>query len=233
MRPNRTRVCLAMPVASETASRANVPKWLDMGYEVVLLQDRFRFTVPGVNVPGVSQIVTPFGDQYIGWPRAVNYLVRHVIDPRVGIVVAAGDDMEPDPVRRAEHLAAEFWLRFPDGFGVMQPTGDPMDGTTRICGSPWMGRGWLDRAYCGMGAMWGGYFQFYADEELKNVAERLGVLWQRPDVTQYHHHWTRENRPAPGHHALSQERWDADKAHFLWRQAAGFPASGSLPPLVG
>jgi hypothetical protein len=41
--------------------------------------------------------------------------------------------MLPDP-RPAQEIAEAFLARFPDGFGVLQPTGDTMDGTDRICG---------------------------------------------------------------------------------------------------
>lgn len=219
---DKSRVMLAMPVANEANCAKHIPLWLNKGYEVLLLQDRFRFPVAG------ATIVTPF-DHYIGWPKAVNWMVANAVPKEVGIVIAAGDDMTPDPHLSAQDIAAFYWDRFRDGLGVMQPTGDDMDGTDRICGSPWMGRGWLDRAYDGKGPMWGGYFQFYADEELKVVSEGLGLLWQAKGITQYHDHWTRKGQSRPHYQDLSQSWWDVDKAEFLVRQASGFPGSTPLP----
>lgn len=206
-----------MPVANAENCRKNIPKWLGMGYEVVLLQDRFEFDVPG------AKIVRMPDKQYLGWPKSVNHLVKNVIDPEVGIVVAAGDDMTPDPAHRAQEIARAYWERFPDGFGILQPIGDDLDGTDRICGSPWMGRSWLDNAYLGNGPMCGEYFQFYADEELLNVSRLLGVLWQEPLFTQYHDHWTRKGENRPHYQDLSQNHWESDKAIFERRKAAGFP----------
>lgn len=129
-------------------------------------------------------------------------------------------------------------------FGVMQPTGDrwgdsPSARITygeergaildRIAGSPWMGREWCERAYLGNGPMWDGYHHLYADEELQEVAVKLGVFWQRRDLVQYHDHPGRTNAAAyhEGHLAAinTPESWAQHSAMFEDRKRKGFPGS--------
>lgn len=123
-------------------------------------------------------------------------------------------------------------------FGVMQPTGDRWGDAQgayidRVAGSPWIGREFARRMYGGSGPYWPEYFHMGVDEELQAVATKLGVFWQRPDLTHYHAHW---GRPRPGERmgqvdrmpaflaeANSPEHWRKYKALFSKRQAAGFP----------
>ena len=129
-------------------------------------------------------------------------------------------------------------------FGVMQPTGDRDFGDAqgpyidRVAGSPWLGREFCKRINQGRGPFWPEYFHMGCDEELQAVATRLGVFWQRPDLTHHHQHW---GRPKPGERmghakdmpaflarANSGEEWDKYKKLFAARQAAGFPGSEPL-----
>lgn len=131
-------------------------------------------------------------------------------------------------------------------FGVMQPTGDRWGDSDlsrahhgndrgayidRICGSAWLGREFCKRVNQGRGPLWPEYFHMFVDEELQAVAEKLGILWQRPDLTQIHHHWgrkpgaSRESIPDFLKAVNKKEHWDKYKALFLERQAAGFPGS--------
>src|SRR6185369_10016590 len=51
----------------------------------------------------------------------------------------------------------------------------------------------------------------------------------RPDVCQFHDHWTRRRVPRPGYLDLSQSKWDLDKAVFERRRTAGFPGAEGGP----
>jgi hypothetical protein len=147
-------------------------------------------------------------------------------------------------------------------FGVMQPTGDrwgearclkcmgvssmsilcdACGGTgrqatiDRIAGSPWMGREFCRRMYHGSGPMYNGYYHNFADEELQNVAQKLGVFWQRRDLLQEHRHWARPRgdwRDAPEWaKKINDPRlsdWDRSKALFAARKAGGFPGHEPL-----
>jgi hypothetical protein len=134
----------------------------------------------------------------------------------------------------------------------MQPSGDRWGDTPaarkqygehrgayldRIAGSPWMGREWVKRAYQGNGPMFAGYRHMYADEELKEVAEKLGVYWARRDIIQLHQHWGRK----PGDEFAdiadcpdflrpvnTPQHWHESQRLFVERKAAGWPGSEPL-----
>jgi hypothetical protein len=134
-------------------------------------------------------------------------------------------------------------------FGVMQPTGDRWGADEdwamraypdapayidRICGSPWMGREFCLRINGGRGPLWSEYTHMFVDEELQNVAKRLGILWQRRDLIHYHRHWGRSANPSrddiPSFLAEvnSAAHWMASKELFETRLKAGFPGSEPL-----
>lgn len=128
-------------------------------------------------------------------------------------------------------------------FGAMQPTGDRWGANEpwaiamhpdspayidRICGSPWIGRELARRLNQGNGPWWSEYFHMFADEEFQNVAQALGLLWQRRDLTHYHDHCRRDGvarTPEFLQEAYSQEHWEKYKRIFSARKAAGFPGS--------
>lgn len=215
------RVVVAFPTINLDRARLAALRWRSRGYEVfVLVEAEFAEDV------GADLVLRV--DQYPGYWQACNHLAKRAVADGADVVVCIGDDMDPDPDKPAGQLGGEYLARFPDGFGIMQPIGDDMDGTDRICGSPWMGRGWVARAYLGAGPYWGEYGHYFGDTELQIVAQRLGVLWQRPDVTQYHHHWARGNPVLPYHRANHERWWVHDAAIFAHRQAHGFPLSEGL-----
>lgn len=140
--------------------------------------------------------------------------------------------------------------RFPwSTFGVMQPTGDRWQDTPfsrqrfgqdrgapidRVAGSPWMGREFCERMYEGKGPLFPGYKHMFVDEELQEVATKLGVFYQRRDLTHLHRHYIRMNNDTacepPAHLKVwtSQAHWDESKALFEARKAAGFPGHEPL-----
>lgn len=190
-----------------------------MGYRVAVLQNRERGEIPAD--------ITVWSDDYPGWPGSVNRLARDVVPRGAPVVVTGGDDMLPDPERPAERLLAEFRERFPDGLGVMQPHGDGFMNAAMYCGSPWLGRGWIERAYGGSGPMPSGYRHNWADNELYWVSRCLGVLWSRGDVSQRHEHFTRTGEPKPQWWATEVERRDrADVQLYIARSWQRFPGHG-------
>lgn len=127
-------------------------------------------------------------------------------------------------------------------FGVMQATGDRWGDDAygrakwpeapamidRICGSPWMGRSFCERVNQGNGPFWGEYHHNWCDQEMLEVCRKLGILWQRRDLTHYHNHSRRNG----GDWLDFQKGFDADYRRmqplFRARQAAGFPGSAPL-----
>lgn len=133
-------------------------------------------------------------------------------------------------------------------YGVMQPTGDRWGDTPinrqrfgqdrgayidRVAGSAWIGREFIRRTYGGRGPMWPEYFHMFNDEELQLVAEKLGVFWQRRDLTHMHNHCQREAHPGASvgqppeflERAYSRANWDAMRGIFEARKEAGFPGA--------
>lgn len=252
-------VWLVLPSARpDVEASACFARWQGMGYRVCIMRDSAEKNAP----TNIDALFTPDMDghsKYPGYSRAVNMMAKAVLqqDPACDWIVAAGDDTFPDPTKTADEIAAEcteYFSGFYDGmrmpkeaapmsptFGVMQPTGDSWadfhEGKMsriieRIAGSPWLGREWCLRAYQGNGPYWPEYTHCFCDEELMCVAQKLGVFWQRPDLTHHHEHWARTPNATriPPHlaEATSKSHWDKYKAIFDARKAAGFPGSESL-----
>lgn len=212
-------VWFAIPSANPVMAARTLPEWRRRGYRVAVLQDRYRFDVD-------ADIVDRPWDKFVGWSKSVNRLALEVVPRSADIVVTGGDDMLPEPHMTAQQIADLVLARFPDGFGVMQPTGDTMDGTDRICGSPWMTRRFFETVNGGLGPFWHGYFSFYADEEMLCVTRALDCIWQNPRITQYHDHWTRRGLPArPRYLSESYRRWNEDQQMFFTRRMCGFPGA--------
>ena len=188
---------------------------------------------------------------YPGYAQANNFLIRCVLNMDAGCdwVVVGSDDTLPDQ-RNPEEIAIECSHHFaweksqrsgqfenPCTFGICQPTGDRFAGghIDRICGSPWIGREFARRMYGGNGPYWEGYSHIFADEEVQAVAQKYGVLWQRPDLIHLHNHWTRDSlavnaqadyrRPRPKFldEVYSPRNWNEVDAIFKERRRNNFP----------
>lgn len=222
---NPLEVWYAIPSASAANCARTLPEWRARGYRIALLQDRDkRFDAPA------EVIVAPF-ERYPGYGRAINHLIHEVVPAGAPIVVTGGDDMYPDMAHSAAEIAEQFLARFPDTFGVMQPTGDDYGNTRNICGSPWIGREFARRVYAGQGPYCRDYFQLYEDQELHDVAEKLGALWKRPDLSHFHEHWQRaaaDARP-PAYLEASLSREAQSRAIYQRRRDGGFPGHEPVP----
>lgn len=209
-------------------AQACIDKWLLMGYRVAVWRDI------GDDVVDCDYI--RYGE-YPGYARAVNALAKDVLayDTACDWIVTGGDDTDPDQTKRADEIAAECSAHFAGTFGVMQPTGDRFaDGSIdRIAGSPWIGREFCERMNGGQGPYWPEYTHMFVDEYLQHLALKLGVFWQRRDLTHLHHHFMRASdainspvisRAAPPHlrEANSAVHWHKYKALFERQKANGF-----------
>jgi len=216
------RVWYAIPSANPARAQSCLAKWRARGYKTAVFLDA------GVGGVDADLVVSA---EYPGYFAAVN-LLAHEIGEQADILVTGGDDIFPDERHTAVEIGREFYARFPDGFGVMQPIGDPLPGTDRICGSPWLGRGWLTRAYGGAGPLHPNYIAFFGDEELHHVAKLHGCLWQRPDLVQHHAHYSREGGPPIESYQMGNQRyWAADGALCAQRRAVEWDGSGPLSPV--
>ncbi len=228
----------------------HVKLWQSKGYKVALLRDDPRHEAHDANL-----VMSALPDGYRGYAKSVNALIAFILerDPACEWFVTGGDDTDPDPAHTAEEIAIECCMRFRNGkisppdlgsalFGVMQPTGDryAQGSIDRIAGSPWIGREFARRVYKGNGPYWHEYTHFFLDNELKEVAEKYGVYWPRPDLIHLHRHFLRASdaldsgtapRPVPAHlrEANSPRHWARYKQLFDFRRAAGFPGSELAP----
>ena len=213
---NSSEVWFVLPTANADNAARHLPIWRDMGYRVAVLQDRTRFDCDADAVV--------YADTYPGWPATVNRLFREVIPAHVQVIVSGGDDMLPDPNLRAHEIAEQFLEYFHGSFGVMQPHGDDFEDTREFCGSPWLGREWMQRMYMGFGGMCDRYTHHFADDELYWVSRCTGKLWSRPDLIQAHDHFRRRGEDAPEYWLESVQAHDRDDTRtFMARAASGFP----------
>lgn len=230
-------------IPSARPDGGTLPKWKAAGYKLAIWRD-----------PGAPFIEADLIHEakYQGYPRACNTMIRAALaeDPDCDWVVCGGDDTLPDPNRTPAFIAAQcedYFMAVQVGkggkpnrswsstFGVCQPTGDPWSDhmgriIERIAGSPWIGRRFAETMYGGNGPWCEEYRHCFADEELQLVAQKLGVFWQRPDLTHMHHNWARargaaEDMPAFLADANSQRHWVTYRSVFERRKAAGFPGS--------
>ena len=205
-----------------------ISRWHDCGYKVMVFDEQAR---PNSADWAISD------RPYHGWPRTINLLAQVVLslDQDCQVLVAGGDDVDPEPRVRADVIADQFLSHFGGSLGVMQPTGDVwmVDESgkgcaERVAGQPWLGREYIRRGYLGVGPFWPGFHHFYADEEIQNVATKMKIFQQRPDLSQYHHHWSRNGGKRPEHLKHAQQHWNHDKMLFETRRDNGFPQSSLL-----
>jgi len=228
-------VYFAIPTCRPEKCGQTFAKWQAMGYRTAALVDGKN---QGLLIENCNVLWNR--DVYEGWAKSVNFMARELVRAfNADFVVTGGDDHYPDPNVRAETIAYQITEKFPDSFCVMQPTGDPYSDKI-VCTSPWMGRGWITQSYRGEGPLWRGYFHWAVDLELHDVAKEMGVLWQRPDLVQFHDHWQREdpNAKCPEDLKPSLAKIDQDQQLYFSRKAAGFPGherplGGPLRELIG
>lgn len=244
-------VYVCLPSINPEYCARYLPAWKQQGYRVAVSTDEAMFERMTPMLDGIIDVLVSPRGRYPGYWQSMNALTRYVCNRPVALAyshiktspglslndqliadvcVVAGDDMQPDDRHTAQQIAQHFLRIFPDGYGIMQPTGSGEDGVDRIAGSPWMGKGWIERAYNGTGPYHGGYFHFYGDEELMNVARRQSAFIQLSQYRQRHHQWCNpdgENYGKRTHYQQrnSDEHWESDKALFFARQRQGFPGS--------
>ena len=215
--------------------------WRKMGYKVAVQR------APNAPILPADAFDMVISRPYESYTKAVNLLCRTVCVewPDTLICVTGGDDIYPDPTHSPFDIQKDFiaMIRkaklkagqeidadlFYGMYGVMQPTGDrwASDDTRsdRIAYSPWLGRDWILKANQGQGPLHPDYFHFYEDEHLQNAAIKQGVFWQRPDLTQYHDHWTRNGSKRPDFLIEADNQANKDKQLFERHKANGFAES--------
>ncbi len=245
-------VCVpsARPVAEV---RAWVERWHERGYKVAIWRDPgascdmlYDFCQQG-HYPGYALAT----NELIKWVLDNDSSCDWVLAGGDDVFPDASHTAEEIAAQCSIHfetLLAPFPARAHAGaeklstFGVVQPTGDRWGDDAaararwpdapamidRICGSPWIGREFARRVNGGRGPFWPEYFHNWCDQEVQEVAIKLGVFWQRRDLIHYHNHSRRQGGPWLEH----QKGFDADyvkmKPLFEKRKAAGWPGHEAI-----
>jgi len=214
-------VWVVWPTVHLEQSNKMIDIWHSFKYKIALLVNP-----PFTNQDFSEADIVVVQKKWLGFPTAINILCNVVPG---NIVVVAGDDLYPDPNHLAEEIGSEFLERFPNTFGVMQPTGDKFGSYDKCAVSPWIGRSFIEKAYEGKGPYREEYFHYFSDQELQEYAIKMWAFEQRSDLIQYHDHWQRkENQKRPGHLIQAGVKWAKDKKIFQQRQQEGFPNDGNI-----
>lgn len=197
-------------------------KWKSLGYKIALWRDQ--------GDPPIPADLTLSG-KYRGYHIAVNALCREILkqNPEAQWIVTGGDDVDPQPDFTAQLIGHQCTEHFRGTFGVMQPCGDNWCTPDSFCGSPWMGREFCRRMYGGRGPFSEAYYHMYGDNEMWEVALKLGILWPRRELTQYHHHWQREGQAEPDFLKVADSCYSKLGQLFKERRATGFPGHEPIP----
>jgi len=194
------------PTANPERASSTAAAWIDQGYDC-------NFWTDG-----------RFG-RYPGYFAACNQMISHWWDIGYDLFICGSDDILPDPDQPAEEMVAKYRSRFPDHDGVMQPVGDSLPGTAEICGSPWIGRRFIENTYHNRGPYHPAYQAYFGDEELMCVAQQADRLWMVLSAKQEHLHWLRPDIDKLPYQAANERFWDLDKALFAQRKKDGFPGA--------
>jgi len=209
------------PTVHPELSRAMIALWHSKGYKVACLVNP-----PIVNddIPEADMVIAQH--KWMGFPIAANILC---CETPGDIVVVVGDDVYPDQSKDAQEIGEIFVERFPDLFGVMQPTGDKYGCWDKCAVSPWIGRKFILEAYDGAGPYWPEYYHYFSDEELQAYATSQDAFLQREDITQFHDHWQRhEKKKRPKHLRKAKREWSQDRWTFKCRSKRGFPCQSKV-----
>ncbi len=216
------------PCADPERGFACATRWWAYGYQPLVMTYQDEWDAKVANTGPIILIQKP--KPWPGYYQVINTIVRAALDCGAKLITCIGDDMAPPRVGAAEH-SRMYFDQFPSGFGVMQCTGDRQGqaiagkvNSERICGSPTFGRAWAERAFGGAGAFGNyGFRSFYCDEMLHEVTQKMGVLYQEPELSIDHEHWSFGRSEKKWWHIEANENWAHDKALFDKLKAEGFP----------
>jgi hypothetical protein len=210
-------VLVAWPTVDIVEANETAKIWQEMGYDTAILTEH-EIELPW-NLNSYMHI-----PEWKGFPHAANQLCRYY-GSLYDIIVIGGNDLYPDQSKTAKEIEAEFKDHFGGTFGIMHPTGDRYGLIDEAAICPWIGAEYIDKAYQGEGPYCEEYYHYFCDGELQDVAIKHNAFWQRPDLSQYHDHWSRNQEQRPEHLIKAKDCHPADQRTYLNRKAQGFPGS--------
>ena len=206
---NDIYILAAWPTIDVAEANVTALAWKKQGYRTAVLIDNTVRPLDAKNIDYILPIV-----EWKGFPNAANELCQMSFD----IIVIAGNDMFPDAEHHAQVIGKQFTDHFGGTNGVMQPTGDNYGCIDIAAVSPWIGKDYI--AHCQGQPYCEDYYHYYCDADLQTEATKKGVFWQRPDLVQYHDHWSRKDNIRPVHLERAKDQHQQDKATYTRRHGA-------------
>lgn len=210
------KVLVAWPTIDEAIANKTAGKWKERGYDTAVLVEG-NYTLQR----NINHYIA--GHEWKGFPHAANELCCqfHLL---YDIIVVGGDDLFPDTNFTAQEIGNQFLSYFNGTLGLMHPTGDRYGCVDIASVCPWIGANYIKLG----GPYFEGYYHYYCDAELQDVATQRGLFWQRPDLSQYHDHWGRTGQQRPKHLMTANSCHAADKATYEARKAQSFPGETNV-----
>jgi len=211
-------VLVAWPTVDVKEANETAEEWKKQGYDTAIL-------VEDQNIPQPEhidhQVYIP---RWRGFPVAANQLCQ-TFRGMYDIIVIGGNDLYPDQNKTAYEIESEFKEHFGGTFGLMSPTGDRYGLIDEAAVCPWIGSEYIDKMYDGKGPYYEGYYHYFCDGELQDVAALNGTFLQRLDISQYHDHWSRNQEQRPDHLIHAKACHPVDQRTYHSRKADGFPGA--------
>jgi len=211
-------IIVAWPSVDIVEANDTAGVWKAQGYATAVLVETKEEKQPNID----TIIYEP---EWAGFPTAANKLCQSLAS-NFDIVVIGGNDLFPVTTKTAQELEKEFKEHFKGTLGLMHPTGDRYGSIDIVSVCPWIGAQYIKTMYGGYGPYYSGYYHYFCDAELQDVAVKNNLFWQRPDLSQFHDHWGRNGSSRPEHLMAANTRHTADKATYEHRKQHNFPGSG-------
>lgn len=213
------RCAYLIPTANHALASECFAAWRSMGW------DCYAAVEGDADIANATGVIRQ--DEYPGWGESFNRLAREVAG-RYDWLATGGDDCFPDLRHDAKTIGFKLSTHFGGTMGVCQATfdrwaWDKHGNVSPICFAPFIGAEFARRWNGGNGAFWPGYFQWWGDRELYEVAKGARLLIERPDWHIEHRHVAKVGAPSPHYKVSKHHRWQADADLFASRSSAGFP----------
>lgn len=162
---------------------------------------------------------------YDGHPRSSNRAIADCIALGADVVLNVNDDMYPIDMTADDLIRAWSFVFDLSTLGVMQCAGDMWGGMAWAAVCPAVGREYAQRINGGRGLYWPEYNHYFADQEIREVAERLGKFHLHTSLKIYHDHHTRGGRDGltAQNRAHTQSKHERDRQIYNSRLSANFP----------
>lgn len=216
---------VVFPSGNSAAAAVCVDAWRAAGWRVAVLIDHDQSPVD------CDLLLRP--ERYPGYVASQNTLAALAFDAGADAVLIAGDDIYPGRGADAATLWQVYRDAFSDGVGVLQATGDRYDAMDWCAPFPLISAKTARLLYGGSAVYHPGYRHFFADQECREAAIRVGRYAEVTTVVIEHRHHSRGHADTlpPEKRRAASDRHAADWQRFRERQQAGFPGAWPEGPI--